>query len=151
MKIYPVITLHQPWATWIIRGWKTIETRTHNRFKSLYGKTILIHAGQGVDEFAAFNPYLTKAQICQNPDEVISGAILGSAFVHSFGKLNESHAPAALIECKTERYGLVLTNIKAFEKPILISGGQGIWFFDMDTHQKVKKSNFGPLQQWLEF
>ena len=45
-RVYPVLTLYQPWATFIADGLKTIETRTHNRFTSLYGKTILIHAGQ---------------------------------------------------------------------------------------------------------
>lgn len=76
--IYPVITLYQPWATWIMRRWKTIETRTHNRFVKLLGKSVLIHAGQQTDATAAWNPYLTEEEILFNPDEVINGAILGS-------------------------------------------------------------------------
>lgn len=31
------ISMWQPWAWWVMRGWKTIETRTHNRFKGLAG------------------------------------------------------------------------------------------------------------------
>lgn len=76
--IYPSITLTQPWATWIIRGWKTIETRTHNRFACLDKKTILIHAGMTTDKSAANNPYLTKDQLMYNPDEMVNGFILGN-------------------------------------------------------------------------
>lgn len=85
-NIYPVITLYQPWATWIVRGWKTIETRTHNKFACLIGKTILIHAGQKTDASAINNPYLTKEQLLYNPDEVINGYILCSTHVKSFNR-----------------------------------------------------------------
>jgi hypothetical protein len=40
------ITLHQPWASLIACGLKTIETRTHDRFRSLVGETVAIHAGK---------------------------------------------------------------------------------------------------------
>src|SRR5689334_13020773 len=86
--IYPVITLYQPWATWIMRGWKTIETRTHNKFSRLEGKRILIHAGLTTDADAINNPYLTKQQLSFNPDEMINGVILGSVFVNDFRRLN---------------------------------------------------------------
>jgi hypothetical protein len=140
--IFPVITLYQPWATWIMREWKTIETRTHNRFKSLNGTTILIHAGATTDgsELTTRNPYLTTQQILQDPDEVINGHILGSAFVFDFKLLNESHSEAALIDCKyTQRWGLFLENVHRFGVPIPVKGEMGIWYFDINTMQKVKK------------
>jgi hypothetical protein len=40
----PIISLWQPWAQWVALGWKLIESRTHNRFKSLLTKRIGIHA-----------------------------------------------------------------------------------------------------------
>src|SRR5690242_4550408 len=88
-NILPVITLYQPWATWIMREWKTIETRTHARFACLLHKTILIHAGQKTDDshLTVQNPYLTREQIIFNPDEVINGAILGSVYVDATGWL----------------------------------------------------------------
>src|SRR3972149_4902156 len=43
-----VITFYQPWATMILDGVKTIETRTHDRFKNLQGHRIGIHAGTKV-------------------------------------------------------------------------------------------------------
>jgi hypothetical protein len=42
-----VITLKQPWATWVLWGWKIVETRLHNQFGSLMNKRIGIHAGLG--------------------------------------------------------------------------------------------------------
>lgn len=139
-SILPVITLYQPWASWIARKWKLIETRTHNRFAGLKGKTILIHAGQTTDENAIHNIYLTHDQLVYKSDEIINGAIVCSAFVYDTGKLNGSHSQKALIECHTtERFGLFLQNIKSME-PIPVSGEMGIWYFDIETKQKVRKS-----------
>lgn len=140
--IYPVITLYQPWATWIIRGWKTIETRTHNRFASLCGKTILIHAGMTTDssDLAKKNRFLSTSQILQDPDEMINGFILGGAYVYQSRKLGALDQQAALIDCViTERYGLFLSKIKRFDNPIPVKGEMGIWYFDMGKMEKVKK------------
>jgi len=61
--IYPVITIKQPWASRIARAQKTIETRTHSRFKRLKGKTILIHVGAGIDRFEKPEPGLPASVI----------------------------------------------------------------------------------------
>lgn len=144
--IYPVITLYQPWATWIMRGWKTIETRTHNRFGCLIGKTILIHAGLKTDDTAINNPYLTLQQLKHKPEDVINGCILGSVFVKSFGKLNDKHSKDALIDCgNTERFGLYLKDVQPIV-PIIVSGGMGIWYFDLEKKEKVKKPGNKYLQ-----
>lgn len=142
-QIYPVITLYQPWATWIIRGWKTIETRTHNRFACLEDHRILIHAGLENDTTAInafYHGYLTKEQLLFNPDEMINGFILGSAFVSAYSPCKESDAKRALIECKTERFGLYLREIERFNKPIPEKGEMGIWYYDLANKTKVKKS-----------
>ena len=126
-----------------MRKWKTIETRTHNRLSILKGQTILIHAGLGVDTspYTLENPYLTREQIAQNPDEVVSGYILGTAFVEDFMILDSFDSEYALIDCgSTVRYGLYLNEINKFENPIPAKGSQGIWYFDLSTNQKVKKS-----------
>jgi hypothetical protein len=142
-KVLPVITLYQPWATWIMREWKTIETRTHDRFSCLVNRTILIHAGQRTDDSHAAirNPYLTKAQIMYNPDEVVNGVILGSVHVYDFRALSDNDSKAALIDCGTvQRYGLFLNNIQKFENPIPVKGEMGIWYFDIEKKEKVKKA-----------
>ncbi|RLC21605.1 MAG: hypothetical protein DRH56_09415 [Deltaproteobacteria bacterium] len=46
------ISLHQPWATFIAFGWKTIETRDHDRFRSLAGTRIAIHGAKTVEKEA---------------------------------------------------------------------------------------------------
>ena len=141
-NIFPVITLYQPWATWIMRRWKKIETRTHARFACLKGKRILIHAGQKTDgsELTVKNPYLRLNQIIHNPDEVINGYLLGTALVYDFGKLNGRHSNDALIDCQnTDRWGLYLSDVLKFKHPILAKGEMGIWYFDLKGGQKSKK------------
>jgi len=137
--IYPVITLYQPWATWVMRGWKTIETRTHNRFVSLKNKRILIHSGQNTDKSAKNNHYLTKEQLLFDPDEMINGFILGSVFVNDFQELTPDNAQGSLIECETIRYGLFLEKIDKWKSPIPEKGQMGIWYYDTDRMMKVKK------------
>lgn len=143
-NILPTITLYQPWATWIMRGLKTIETRIHYRFACLNKQTILIHAGLTTDKsaLAAENPYLTLNQILHNPDEIVNGFILGSVYVNDFAPLNITNSKRSLIDCSLTsplRYGLFLENIKRFPDPIPIKGQMGIWYFDLDKMQKVKK------------
>lgn len=144
--ILPVITLYQPWATWIMRGWKTIETRTHNRFACLDKKTILIHAGQKTDAAAINNPYLTKEQLLYKPDEVINGYILGSSYALHLGCLDPDDGANALIECETLRYGLLMENVDVFKEPIPVKGEMGIWYFNLETMQKVKKPEIKSLE-----
>lgn len=52
------ITLWQPWAMFVAVGWKSIETRTHQRFKSLVGQRIAIHAAKKIDEASIFNNFV---------------------------------------------------------------------------------------------
>lgn len=140
--ILPAITLYQPWATWIMREWKLIETRTHVNFASLKNQTILIHAGLTTDgsELTTKNPYLSFEQITFNPDEVINGYLLGTAYVYDFGLLNDKHSKEALIDCGTvKRYGLFLEQITKFETPIPVKGEVGIWYYDLERKMKVKK------------
>lgn len=142
-NIYPSITLYQPWATWIMREWKTIETRTHNKFGSLLGKRILIHAGlmndsQAVNAF--YHGYLSREKLLLNQEEMVNGYILGSVFVKAFGKCSSIHSKEALIDCgNTERFGLYLSQVEKFETPIACKGEMGIWYYDLDSMMKVKK------------
>lgn len=153
-NILPVITLYQPWATWIMREWKTIETRVHSRFECLLHKTILIHAGQRTDDshLTIKNPYLTKEQILFDPDEIVNGAILGSVYVDACGWLcgDDYENKSALIDT-ADRFGLFLTQIKKFETPILEKGNMGIWYYDLDKREKVRgqKINYGQTQMNL--
>lgn len=143
MKTLPTITLHRPWALWVREGWKTIETRLHERFRGLIGQEIYIHAGQKWDKGAlkTANKWLTDAQFIQtslwmDQDEA-RGMIVARCYVENafwIGRSLES-SPAgwleayqkkALIECRTTRFGLILSNIEKLNFGPL-SGGQGIF------------------------
>lgn len=140
-KIIPVITLKQPWASWIMDELKRTESRVHKNFKSLVGKDFGIHSSQTYDlsDYVLKNPFLSQAQI----DASLSyptGMILGTVHGKEFLELNYNHEKEALIECSSiKRYGLRLTNPIKFENPIPYTGELAIWYFDMDTMEKVKK------------
>lgn len=128
---YPAITLWQPWASWIAEGWKTIETRTHPKFAKLVGQRILIHAGQRWDNQALelSRNWMDDYQRAMTREFVsVRGVILASAWVDSHVRLTPEHAERALLECESERYGLLLSDIRKIEPPVKAKGSQGIWF-----------------------
>jgi len=133
MKI-PIITLWQPWAFWIMMGWKTIETRRHADLASLTGKMIGIHAGQTWDDDAIeyARKYLTLGQIAlTNKDEIERGVLLGIVYVSRHRLLNKRDSRQALIDCgKVKRYGLMLNGPYLIE-PIPLRGKQGIWYYNL--------------------
>jgi hypothetical protein len=128
----PCITLWRPWANWVALGWKPIETRTHERFKSLVGKRIAIHAAQKWDNNAAVaaNDYLDPVR--HTGGDMLeyvksAGLVLCTAFVKEHRRLTPEDAPRALIECDTTRFGLFLEDIQKVEPPFAAKGSQGIW------------------------
>jgi len=136
-----IITLYQPWASWIALGWKTIETREHKRFMHLVGETIGIHASQKWDkQWMNSLKYLTneQLQITQNLEEEfraqeskVRGVILCTILAYYWAPLKATHSQRALIDCGyTLRYGLFLKNPK-FINPISCDGSQGIWYYDI--------------------
>lgn len=131
-QIYlPCISMWQPWASWVAWGWKPIETRTHNRFKSLVGKRTGIHAARKWDHDALkiAQAYLTPEQVKRTISlgyEPPQG-ILCTAYVNLHAKCNPRDADQALIECETLRYGLFLEQIQRIQPPLRVKGRQGIW------------------------
>jgi hypothetical protein len=129
----PIISLWMPWANWVMLGWKTVETRRHNRFRNLEGKRIGIHATAKWDDTAieAARPYLSEEQISDTLGFLrIGGAILGTVQVEwaSHQPLAAQFCKSALIECVTERYGLYLRFPRIIEA-IPARGKQGIWYW----------------------
>ena len=133
MKI-PIITLYPPWAIWVGLGWKTIETRTHPRFRSLVGKTIGIHSAIKWDETAidAARPFLPNEQIFSTQRMLrVGGAIRWTALVTAHRELNPLDNARALIDCThVTRYGLFLDEVKQIEV-IPCRGKQGIWYHEV--------------------
>lgn len=125
------ISLWEPWATWVAKGWKTVETRTHSRFRGLQGQRIAIHAANKWDSnaLAIAARFLTDHQIKYTIALKRSRryGVICTAFVkvHTFCSPND--APHALIECDTQRFGLFLQDIHPIDPPISIRGWQGIF------------------------
>lgn len=127
------ITLHQPWASLI--GYKTIETRLHDRFRSLEGQRIAIHAGAGYDHHAyaevkrwTSNLDAHKLAMPENARHLPHKAIVCIANVAKVGWLLRRDSKDALIDCSsTSRYGLWLEDLEPLGEPMPIPGSQGIW------------------------
>lgn len=139
----PVITLWQLWASWVIRGWKTVETRMHDRFFCLEGEWIGIHAGLKWDDMAmdAAMKYLSMEQRRETwKFRKDCGKLLGIAHVKYcgwlIGGIDDSYR--ALIECEhTKRYGIVFDQIQEWDH-IPARGRQGIWYADLTPYRVIK-------------
>lgn len=127
---FPCITLHRPWAAWVIAGLKPIETRTHNRFKGLAGKVIAIHAGKTYDQSALGSAvaYCSLSRLTDAAMEFNEIGVLGLVKVVSVRALGVGDAHGALIECATvQRFGLFMSEVRAFPRAYDVPGHQGIW------------------------
>ncbi len=128
MDRYKVITLHQPWAQWVIEGFKPWETRIHARFKGLKGKNILIHASKTYNSDGAL--------VIHASPSYPQGVILGICFVKAVKWLGLEHCKEANIDCYgVKRFGLQLEVIEKFDKPIPAKGSQGIWNYEMEENK----------------
>lgn len=129
----PVISLWQPWANWVSWGWKTIETRRHARFAGLAGKSVGIHAAAKWDKEAIglARTWLSPDQIAKTYDLLGStwpaSALVAVVLVTEHRPLDSADAPQALIECDTQRYGLIISSAAAVSPPYPCKGKQGIW------------------------
>jgi hypothetical protein len=73
----PTITVRAPWGEMIARLWKTLETRTHNRFAVLNHSWIAIHQGKTFDPIAydVAGNWLSGAQ-----RDILWSIVLGGAW-----------------------------------------------------------------------
>lgn len=130
----PIISMWQPWAQWVELGWKTIESRRHKRFASLAGQRIGIHRAQHWDDgwIEDARRYLTDEQFEQTMEMPTLGSIVRcTVLVTVHRPLTIKDEPAALIECSSLRYALVLVDREIFE-PIWMNGRQLIWRADLN-------------------
>ncbi len=132
MKQIPVITLWQPWATWIARGWKSIETRRHRRFAKLEGQRICIHAGQRFHQEAweIAGRYLPGCGAAANDDAQTCplGEIVCTAWVFRHMRLWAAHSSDALCDCDGNMWGLELEDIRVPTVILKTPGQRGIWY-----------------------
>lgn len=138
MAKIPVISLWRPWADWVALGWKSIETRTHERFAKLQYSIIGIHATSYWDKTAISQAwrYLTAEQIAYTNSlqkESFGSKILCLVPVQRYYALDKTASKDALIDCDpahVQRYGLVFGKPFRLNPIIPAKGKQGIWYID---------------------
>ena len=137
------ITLWQPYATWIAMGWKTIETRDHERFRSLVGKRTAIHAGMYVDREAlkmgAFLARMrTRDHLCLNMLALQNfltlmmlhrGKIACTAVIeHMVRAVGQRGDWSQLAMCDVAgKVCYFLKDIQPLANPVQVKGGRGIF------------------------
>lgn len=128
------ITLYQPWASWVAWGWKSIETRTHDRFRYLVGARIGIHAGPKWDYNAIreATPWLTEAQLDQH-DRMMRdrlypmGALVATASVASVRDMSTYDSDSALCLSHPTLCAMLLARVIRVAPPIPCRGSRLAW------------------------
>jgi len=128
------ITIYEPWASWIRAGAKTIETRSHDRFRSLVGRRIAIHAGRTYDPLAEAEAsrVLAAAGLAVPAPQCRLGQIVCTVAVCSARWLRAADSAAAMCDCRPDpsagrqRFGLFLRDPIRIDG-VTVRGRQGIW------------------------
>ena len=105
------ITLIQPWATLIVQGHKTIETRT---WRTAYRGWLAIHAGKSKD-------------LIEDPAKHVFGAVVAIARLVDCRPMTVDDEPASLVRSEPGRYAWELADIRALDTPVPMRGYQGLW------------------------
>lgn len=134
-----VISIWQPWASLIVHGFKSIETRSWAAPKSLIKETIGIAATKLVrpeQRIAAQDPeFLRFYEKTGMPDldQLPHGAVLGTAVLNSCDVITEEDLEDITEEEQAfgwytpGRYAWRLRYAKPFDYPRPARGAQGIW------------------------
>ncbi len=127
-----VITIRQPWATLIAKGYKDYEFRT---WKTKYRGEILIHAGKGVDKEA-----LKRFQYLNL--EYPTGCIIARAVLTDCIYITKEHGgklykinpivyKGLISKNDWDGYGFKLESVEEI-KPIPINGKLSLWDYDIE-------------------
>jgi hypothetical protein len=128
------ISLLQPWASLVIMGVKTIETRS---WQTAYRGPLLIHASKGKKGSVFCKQALFRKHIPAFT-ALPFGAIIGSVTLQDIVPVEMLHRPAAAIAaCTLEekafgddtrgRYAWLFTDPLPLETPIYLGGSLGLW------------------------
>ncbi|MEO6583240.1 MAG: ASCH domain-containing protein [Ferruginibacter sp.] len=134
------LSLLQPWASLVVMGVKTIETRS---WSTRHRGPLLIHASLGkagsiFSEDAPFKKYIGDF------NALPFGAIIGKVTLEKILRTEDFELPDAAMNALTleekafgdygpGRYGWVLIDAVKFKKPIPARGMPGLWNFKNDV------------------
>lgn len=124
------ITILEPWATLIVEGKKTIETRN---WDTNYRGKILIHSSKTLMRSSDYYSYVS---CFVDSKEFHRGCIIGEVELYDIVPVTKELVEAVsktnyinLItsEFSTCQYAWLLRNAKIYDKPIPIKGSLGLW------------------------
>ena len=130
------ISLLQPWASLVVMGIKTIETRS---WSTRHRGQILIHASQG-KAGSIFAEDLPFKKYIPDFKQLPFGAIIGLVTIDKILRtvdfeMNDTDMNALTFEEKafgdysSGRYGWIFTDPEEFKQPIPARGMPGLWEF----------------------
>lgn len=122
------ITLHQPWASLVAMGAKTIETRPYS---SKYRGPLAIHASK--KPIATDDPYyrsvLRSAGL--NLETLPRGAVVATCRLIDCEKITEAHTPCypeyAFSNYVAGWYAWRLSDARTLALPVPARGRRGVW------------------------
>jgi hypothetical protein len=128
------LSLLQPWATLVVKGKKTIETRS---WQTAYRGPLLIHASKSkAGALLAADPPFSG--FIPGFDRLPFGALIGRVVLVDVVPLEKQHMPVHLFEVLTleerafgdytsGRFAWMLEDPVQFDHPIPLRGGLGLW------------------------
>ena len=143
------ITLHQPWASLIAAGTKTIETRSWAPPRKLLGQRIAIHAAKKNDR----ETFRNEVRLLGPTASVPRGVVVATARLEWFAKVQSEWTASSVAvigpnpdigmdtwnhNIPTDEYGdfspgrwlWFLEDIEPLDPPIPAKGRQGFWNWD---------------------
>lgn len=127
------ISLLQPWASLVVMGLKTIETRS---WSTAYRGEILIHASTGKSG-AGVAGEAPLSRLIPDFKGLPFGAIIGQAVLTDVVRVEHLPLPEARInQLSLEQYAFgqnagrfawMLEEVQPFERPIFVKGTLGLW------------------------
>ena len=142
----PALTLHQPWATLIALGIKTIETRSWPPPRAVIGRRLAIHAGRTIDPnpgsavLAALRAHYGQGW----PGAIPKGAVVACVTVKAARQVAGADArrpryvrtkegPVLPVDpygdFSVGRWLWLLDDVAPLEPPAPASGRQRIWYW----------------------
>ena len=134
-----VLSIWQPWASLIVHGHKSIETRGWPAPRSIIGTTIGIASTKAIKSEQSRHvrepDFARHYAITRLPDldELPLGSLLGTVVVEACDSIDDgaidslSHQERAFGWYSASRYAWRLADPRPLAPPVAVNGKQGVW------------------------